>query len=73
MKISIAIWKKIKGYQYKGKVISDLEGKNNSEQVEQFKNILLDNKVDISAIDIVICKIDFLYHLTPGKFAGKLV
>lgn len=73
IKISIAIWQKIRGYQYKGKVISDFEAKNYSEYVEQFKNILLNNKVNISAINIVICKIDFLYHLTPGKFAGELV
>lgn len=71
--ISVVIWNKIEGYQLKGSKISkDEEGKYYCE-ISEFMNSLNDNSIDKSNLRLILCSINDIYNITPGKFAGELV
>jgi hypothetical protein len=71
--ISIAIWNKIEGYQLKGCQISKADEQVYADEIEIFKNELKDANVELSKVQLVLCSINDIYNVTPGKFAGQLV
>lgn len=71
--ISVVIWNKIEGYQLKGfRISKENEGKYCSE-IDEFKNSLSDNSIEPSNSGLILCYINEIYNVTPGKFAGELV
>lgn len=67
--ISVVIWDNLQGYQLKGHRVS-------SEEIPEHYHVINNLKEDItdtSNICFVLCSINDIYNVTPGKFAGKLV
>jgi hypothetical protein len=73
MKVSIAIWERINGYQFKGEKLLHIDGDIYSEQLNQFKEIISKDQVSMSDVNIILCKFHDIYHVTPGEFAGQLI
>ena len=71
--ISVVIWNQIEGYQLKGYRISKEDEHEYCNETEKFKNNLKDSSIELSKISLVLCYINDIYNVTPGKFAGKLV
>ncbi len=73
LNVSIVIWNKIKGYQLKGYRISKEDEHEYHNEIEKFKNNLKNSSIELSEISLILCYINDIYNVTPGKFAGKLV
>ncbi len=71
--ISVVIWNQIEGYQLKGYKISKEDEHEYCSEIEKFKNSFKDSSIELSKISLVLCYINDIYNVTPGKFAGKLV
>jgi hypothetical protein len=71
--ISVVAWKQIEGYQLKGYRILKEDEHEYCNQIEEFKNGLKDANIELSKISLVLCYINDIYNVTPGKFAGKIV
>lgn len=72
-KISVAVWEKTKGFQFKGDKISRRDNNKFSMENEKFIKYLHDNIVKPEHIKILVYRINEIYHVTPGKYAGELV
>jgi hypothetical protein len=70
-KISIVFWHKVKGYQIKGYILSDTDTEKRFKNQDDQINELRKRQFDKENFKLIICKIDELYHVTPGKCAGK--
>ncbi|GMQ57435.1 hypothetical protein AN1V17_18300 [Vallitalea sediminicola] len=70
--ISVTIWNILKGYQLKGERILEDKEKNTYEVVKFRKDLKIDDDKN-TEIELVLCDIKEIYHVTPGKFAGKLI
>jgi len=71
-KIAITMWDKIKGYQVKGTKIAE-HLKEYEDILSSYKNSLENKGINSVEITFTVYKIEEIYHVTPGKFAGKKV
>ena len=71
--ISVVFWNKIEGYQLKGYRISKEDEHKYYNEIKKFKTHLNGTGIELSKISVVLCYINDIYNVTPGKFAGKLV
>ena len=71
--VAFTIWRKLEGYQLKGRIAAEAEKIAFSHEIEQFKATLADSKTDMSSRSIILCKIQDIYSVTPGNRAGDLL
>lgn len=71
--ISVVAWKQIEGYQLKVCRLSKKDELKYDRQIEKFKIDLKDANIELAKISLVLCYINNIYYVTPGKFAGNLV
>lgn len=67
--MSFVFWDKLQGYQLKGQRILGKDIPGYYDEIDKLKDAIAD-KSDVS---FVLCSINHIYYVTPGKFAGKLV
>ena len=66
---SVVFWDKIHGYQFKGKRISGEGAKEHCCELDKLKEDI----AHAFSGSFIMCSIDDIYNVTPGKYAGKLV
>lgn len=71
-KITITMWDKMNGYQIKG--IKTIEQLNQYEDaLNSYTNYLENKGVNCKEITFINYNIKEIYHVTPGKYAGKKI
>ena len=66
------MWDKMKGYQIKGTKIAD-HLKESEEIVSSYKKTLVNKDINSKEIVFMVYKIEEIYYVTPGEFAGMKV
>lgn len=71
--IAFAFWSKLEGYQIKGKIIPERNGGDYSDEIDKFKELLMDSKNDLFSKDFALIEITNIFCVTPGNQAGKML
>lgn len=71
-KIAVTMWDKIKGYQIKGVKITQ-QLKEYEDILNRYKNYLENKGVNYKEITFINYHIKEIFHVTPGKYAGKKI